>query len=52
MKEIILKRIDGKYIIPRFIRFKIGKNTNFKFEYKGKLYDKVIDSCLSDSLKR
>ncbi len=44
MKEIVLKKIDDKYVIPRFIRFKISKNTNFKFEYKGKLYNKVVDS--------
>ncbi len=44
MKEVILKSNNGKYIISRFIRFKISKNTNFKFEYKGKLYDKSIAS--------
>ncbi len=48
MKEVILKSVNGKYSIPRFIRFRISKNTNFKFEYKGKTYDKSINSKNSE----
>ena len=39
-KKIILKKEDGIYNIPRFIRFEIRKNTKFYYEYNGKLYDK------------
>ena len=39
-KKIVLKKEDGVYKIPRFIRFKIGKNTKFYYEYNGKLYSK------------
>ena len=41
--QIVFKMEDGKYKIPRLIRYKI-RNNNFKFEYKKKLYDKEIDS--------
>lgn len=41
MKLYVLKEKNGKYKIPRFIRFMVGFR-NFKFEYNGKLYDKEI----------
>lgn len=42
MKLYILKEKNGKYKIPRLIRFLSGKR-NFKFEYKNKLYDKELN---------
>lgn len=42
-KEYIIKNKDGKYKIPRFIRFMIYLNFNFKFEYNNKLYNHKID---------
>lgn len=43
-KCIIIKKVNGKYKISKFIRFKIRKNIDFKFEYQGKLYSKEIKS--------
>lgn len=43
MKEIIIRKKNNKYYIPRFIRFRISKRNVFKFEYNGKLYDKELD---------
>ena len=40
--EIVLKRENGKYKIPRFIKYRISKRNKFKFEHNGKLYDKEI----------
>lgn len=40
IKKVVLKKINNKYRIPRFIRFRIRKNTKFYYEYKGKIYDK------------
>lgn len=40
-KLIVIKRVNGKYKIPRFLKYRLW-NHDFKFEYKGKLYDKEI----------
>lgn len=39
--DIIIEKVNDKYKIPRFLRWKI-KNNKFKFKYNGKLYDKEI----------
>lgn len=41
-KSIVIKKINGKYKIPKFIRFRIKKNKKYEFEYKGNLYDREI----------
>ena len=40
MKKIVFEKINGKYRIPRLIRFRIRKNTKFYYKYKGRLYSK------------
>lgn len=40
--EVVLKKVNGKYKVPRLIRFMISKKNSFKFEYNGKLYNKEI----------
>lgn len=41
MKDIIIKKVNGNYKIPGFLRLKLLSH-NFKLEYNGKLYDKEI----------
>ncbi len=45
MKTYIIKKVNGVYKIPRYIKFLINIR-NFKFEYKGKLYDKEIKDSI------
>ncbi len=40
MKEVVIKKINGKYKIPRFIRFKAKKDTIFKVERQEKMSNK------------
>lgn len=40
MSSIVLKQINGKYKIPKFIKLKIKRN-NFKYEYNGKIYEEI-----------
>ena len=42
MKEVVLHNINGKYKIPRFIRFKIRKDVVFKAEHLDKTHEKEI----------
>ena len=42
MKQIILKKVNGVYKIPKNIRFLAGKR-KFLLEYDNKLYDKEIE---------
>lgn len=41
MKEVIIKKVNDSYKIPKFLRLKAGK-VKFKLEYNNKLYDKEI----------
>ena len=41
MRTIVIKKMGDKYKIPKLLRYKLW-NHEFKFEYKGKLYDKEI----------
>lgn len=40
-KEVIIKKVGDKYIIPKFLRYKI-RNHKYKVLYNNKLYDKEI----------
>lgn len=43
MKKVVLKRINGAYKIPKFLKITAGRKRYF-FEYRDMLYNKEIDT--------
>lgn len=48
MKEVIIKKVNGSYKIPKFLRLKAGK-LKYKFEYNSKMYGKEINADDKDT---